>query len=77
MKNASNRKLINFYCYFLLSIGCWVAHGEGKALFPNKEHLNEVMNKNLAPLRYVDDNNDVTQVCLLICIYMYTIYMYI
>ena len=40
----------------------WVAHGEGKALFPNEKHLNEVIANNLAPLRYVDDENAVTQV---------------
>jgi phosphoribosylformylglycinamidine synthase len=44
------------------TLGVWVAHGEGKALFPNEKHLNEVVANNLAPLRYVDDENAVTQV---------------
>ena len=44
------------------TLGVWVAHGEGKALFPNEKHLTEVVAKNLAPLRYVDDDNSVTQV---------------
>lgn len=44
------------------TLGVWVAHGEGKALFPNSAHQTEVIEKGLAPLRYVDDNNDVTQI---------------
>ena len=44
------------------TLGVWVAHGEGKALFPNKRDKEEVVQKGLAPLRYVDDSNNVTQV---------------
>jgi phosphoribosylformylglycinamidine synthase len=44
------------------TLGVWVAHGEGKALFPNEKHMAEVLERNLAPMRYVDDDNAVTQV---------------
>ena len=42
------------------TLGAWVAHGEGKVFFPNPSHLEVVESKNLAPLRYVDDNNNAT-----------------
>jgi phosphoribosylformylglycinamidine synthase len=41
-------------------LGIWVAHGEGRACFPDKGVLEEVLDKRMAPLRYVDDNNEVT-----------------
>jgi phosphoribosylformylglycinamidine synthase len=43
------------------TLGVWVAHGEGKVYFPNPAHLQIVEEKDLAPLRYVDDNNNVTE----------------
>jgi phosphoribosylformylglycinamidine synthase len=43
------------------TLGIWVAHGEGRAFFPNQNHLQDVLNSNLAPLRYVDDDNNITQ----------------
>lgn len=43
------------------SLGVWVAHGEGRFHFPNKSIHEDVMSKNLAPVRYVNDSNDVTQ----------------
>jgi phosphoribosylformylglycinamidine synthase len=43
------------------TLGVWVAHGEGKAYFPNQAHLEEVLASGLAPVRYVDDNNGITQ----------------
>jgi phosphoribosylformylglycinamidine synthase len=42
-------------------LGVWVAHGEGKAYFPNAVHLQEVEDKCLAPIRYTDSNNEITQ----------------
>ena len=36
------------------SLGVWVAHGEGRAHFPDKQYLEMVEKMNLAPLRYVD-----------------------
>jgi phosphoribosylformylglycinamidine synthase len=42
-------------------LGVWVAHGEGLAHFPDKSILNEVIEKRLAPIRYVDDNGEFTE----------------
>lgn len=44
------------------TLGVWVAHGEGKAYFPNEDHQRIVEENGLAPIRYVDDNNNVTEV---------------
>jgi len=44
------------------ALGVWVAHGEGRALFPHAAHLDEALAKGLAPLRYVDDNLAPTEV---------------
>jgi phosphoribosylformylglycinamidine synthase len=41
-------------------LGIWVAHGEGMAYFPDDTVLERVEKDNLAPIRYVDDNNEVT-----------------
>jgi phosphoribosylformylglycinamidine synthase len=41
-------------------LGIWVAHGEGRAFFPDAGILNEVEEKGNAPIRYVDDNNEIT-----------------
>ncbi len=41
-------------------LGVWVAHGEGRAYFPDKGVLNEVIESRMAPIRYVDDNNEIT-----------------
>ncbi|MEW6715373.1 MAG: phosphoribosylformylglycinamidine synthase subunit PurQ, partial [Nitrospirota bacterium] len=41
-------------------LGVWVAHGEGRAYFPDEDILKEVEEKNMAPIRYVDDKNEVT-----------------
>eukprot|EP01025_Chloroclados_australasicus_P008169 TRINITY_DN1283_c0_g1_i2.p1 TRINITY_DN1283_c0_g1~~TRINITY_DN1283_c0_g1_i2.p1 ORF type:complete len:1144 (-),score=144.19 TRINITY_DN1283_c0_g1_i2:439-3681(-) len=35
-------------------MGVWIAHGEGRVLFPNQDLQREVSNNNLAPIRYVD-----------------------
>jgi phosphoribosylformylglycinamidine synthase len=41
-------------------LGIWVAHGEGRAYFPDEKILETVEKEGLAPVRYVDDNNEIT-----------------
>ncbi len=41
-------------------LGVWVAHGEGRAHFPDPAVLDEVLARGLAPLRSVDDRGEVT-----------------
>lgn len=43
------------------SLGVWVAHGEGRFHFPDATVQASVMAKNLAPVRYVNDTNEITQ----------------
>lgn len=43
------------------SLGVWVAHGEGRAYFPDAAILDRVQQENLIPVRYVDDNNAMTE----------------
>ena len=43
------------------SLGVWVAHGEGRFHFPDASVQNMVMEKNLAPVRYVNDVNEITE----------------
>ena len=43
------------------SLGLWVAHGEGRAFFPRAAILARVIADNLAPARYVDDDNAITE----------------
>ena len=42
-------------------LGVWVAHGEGRAHFPNTDVLHRVRKEGLVPMRYVDDDNKKTQ----------------
>ncbi|HZW36001.1 MAG TPA: phosphoribosylformylglycinamidine synthase subunit PurQ, partial [Candidatus Deferrimicrobiaceae bacterium] len=42
------------------TLGIWVAHGEGRAHFPDREILRKVESGSLAPVRYVDDRREVT-----------------
>ncbi len=42
-------------------IGIWIAHGEGLAHLPDKKVLDEILAKKLAPIRYVDDDGEVTE----------------
>jgi len=42
------------------TLGIWVAHGEGRAYFPDRDILQVVKTRNLAPVRYVDDRGKVT-----------------
>ncbi|RHY33061.1 hypothetical protein DYB32_001916 [Aphanomyces invadans] len=43
------------------SLGVWVAHGEGRAYFPDPRLLQNVLDNQLAPVRYVNDANEVTE----------------
>lgn len=43
-------------------LGVWVAHGEGRAHFPEPALLERVEAEGLAPLRYVDDRGEPTEV---------------
>lgn len=42
-------------------LGIWIAHGEGRAYFPDRAILDEVLKRNLAPIRYVDDFGNITE----------------
>jgi phosphoribosylformylglycinamidine synthase len=42
------------------TLGIWVAHGEGRAFFPDRRILKEVESRSLAPVRYVDDRRKPT-----------------
>jgi phosphoribosylformylglycinamidine synthase len=41
-------------------LGIWVAHGEGRAFFPDSEIQKKVLNRGLAPVRFVDDQGAPT-----------------
>lgn len=43
------------------SLGVWVAHGEGRAYFPEEKDLELVQKNKLIPMRYVDDTNRPTE----------------
>jgi phosphoribosylformylglycinamidine synthase len=43
------------------TLGIWIAHGEGRAYFPEKEIMDEVLNRGLAPIRFVDDDGEFTE----------------
>lgn len=43
------------------TLGVWVAHGEGRAHFPDTKIREEVMDKGLAPLRFTDDGGEATE----------------
>jgi phosphoribosylformylglycinamidine synthase len=43
------------------TLGVWVAHGEGRLHFPDESIKDQVMEAKLAPIRYVDDSNTVTE----------------
>jgi phosphoribosylformylglycinamidine synthase len=43
-------------------LGVWVAHGEGKSYFPDENIMKDVLDKNLAPVRFIDEDNDPTEV---------------
>lgn len=41
-------------------LGVWVAHGEGRAFFPDMSVLEHVEREHLAAVKYVDDNGEIT-----------------
>ncbi len=43
------------------TLGIWVAHGEGRAFFPDGAILERVLEEGLAPIRFVDDENRVSE----------------
>ncbi|KAM7499295.1 hypothetical protein LguiA_023709 [Lonicera macranthoides] len=44
------------------TLGVWAAHGEGRAYFPDGGVLDRVIDSNLAPVRYCDDDGKPTEV---------------
>jgi phosphoribosylformylglycinamidine (FGAM) synthase-like amidotransferase family enzyme len=44
------------------TLGVWVAHGEGQAHFPTERVLKAVLERGLAPVRYVNDQNEATEI---------------
>ena len=43
------------------TLGIWVAHGEGQLFFPDNDIMQEILQKKLAPVRYVDDDGAFTE----------------
>ncbi|MDI6890098.1 MAG: phosphoribosylformylglycinamidine synthase [Thermodesulfovibrionales bacterium] len=43
------------------TLGVWIAHGEGRVYFPGKEIMQEVQKRDLAPIRFIDDNGEFTE----------------
>jgi len=43
------------------TLGVWVAHGEGRLYFPEREIMQEVIKRDLAPIRFVDDDGECTE----------------
>ncbi|MBF0558281.1 MAG: phosphoribosylformylglycinamidine synthase, partial [Nitrospirae bacterium] len=43
------------------AVGIWVAHGEGLAHFPDKKIYRDVLSRDLAPIRYIDDAGEITE----------------
>ncbi|MBI4843358.1 MAG: phosphoribosylformylglycinamidine synthase [Nitrospirae bacterium] len=43
------------------SLGVWVAHGEGRAYFPDENIFKKIEDEQLAPVRYVNDTNEITE----------------
>jgi phosphoribosylformylglycinamidine synthase len=44
------------------TLGVWVAHGEGRLIFPDRDVMEEVVREGLAPIRFVDDDSEFTEV---------------
>jgi len=42
-------------------LGIWVAHGEGRAFFPDDKIFEKVLKEGLAPVRFVDDDGRETE----------------
>ncbi len=43
------------------TLGIWIAHGEGRLYFPDTGIQEEVLKKNLAPIRFIDDYGEITE----------------
>ncbi|XP_010416277.1 PREDICTED: probable phosphoribosylformylglycinamidine synthase, chloroplastic/mitochondrial [Camelina sativa] len=43
------------------TLGVWAAHGEGRAYFPDEGVLDHMLHSDLAPLRYCDDDGNMTE----------------
>ena len=43
------------------TLGIWLQHGEGRALFPQNDVLDRVRSQGLAPVRYADDDGRATK----------------
>ena len=43
------------------TLGVWLRHGEGRAFFPEEMILERIEAEKLAPIRFVDDDNQVTE----------------
>jgi phosphoribosylformylglycinamidine synthase len=43
------------------TLGIWIAHGEGRCLWPDEKVFDEAINSNLAPIRFVDDDGNQTE----------------
>jgi len=43
------------------TLGIWSAHGEGRAFFPDREILARVEDEGLAPIRFSDDEGQITE----------------
>lgn len=43
-------------------LGIWIAHGEGRLYFPDEKFKEEVLQKNLAPIRFIDDYGEFTEI---------------
>ncbi|NWF52045.1 MAG: phosphoribosylformylglycinamidine synthase [Nitrospirae bacterium] len=74
IKNLSSRFESRFVTVHILSspsimlrgmdgstLGIWIAHGEGRAYFPEKEIMYEVLQRGLSPIRFVDDDGEFTE----------------
>jgi len=42
------------------TLGIWLQHGEGRAIFPDESTLDRVETENLAPIRFVDDQGEIS-----------------
>jgi len=43
------------------TLGIWVQHGEGRALFPDRSILDRALADDLAPIRFADDEGRITE----------------
>lgn len=43
------------------TLGIWVAHGEGRAYFPDEKVRQKIFDMGIAPIRYVNDSGEITE----------------